>query len=1223
MNPCLIRVSGVRSLSNDTYNKSAIDSKIATVNDKIDKIDASKTKYFSVNTSSDTLTANADNKGASTKDAADAMAIGPNASATSAKAVAIGNNVSASGKGSIALGTADNPVTNTTLGGNTSANPHVTSAEGANSVAIGTSAIAQADDSLAIGTRATVYTTDTRASGTTPRVGYRSIAVGYQAETRNNDALSIGSGAKAYDVGSTAVGHNAFAYGADSVAIGMASKTSGSNSGAVGKHNIVDGSDTYAVGSENRVNGNGGAVKNSGLYGNKNVVTPATNASGGTISHMDSLSVTGNGNTITQGSYADTVTNVSILGNGNKVTGGKNANDAGVTSNITVIGGDNEVTGRDGYGSDINGKTWKELNRTAVIGYNNKVDQTTATTSLADTQILGNDVTATLGNSVYLGTGSSATVANSATDEAIQRAKRQGDEEALASDEYKNAPDDQKNAIMQKYEAKYIHEANVVAMNKGGSSAGVFNYDNDRTYGNDSTYTYAGSKPAGVVTVGAQGQERRVQNVAAGLVGPKSTDAVNGSQLYALTRQIRFGGDNSNFGTTTADDKNVVSRGSNEAMSITGGEADSAKLTDNNIGVIADSTNNALSVKLASDLKKLHTASLGSGSGDTYKETIKLDGKGTNGGTLELKDKDGTNGVTLRTSGTTTTADVTGAATNRLLANDKTVATTDDGLKFGGDTGDDSALKLNNKLTVKGGEKDNNNLTDNNIGVVSDGKDTLTVKLNKDVNLGNDGRLTTGTVTTKSSTGSSTLNTDGLTIANGPKFTNKGISANNQQIKNVTAGTDDTDAANFSQIKKATTTLTTGKNGNVNVTADSTAADGHTNYTIAVDDLAVKVTDGQKINGKTSVKLSDGLVFADGTNTTATVGDNGTIKYNVSNDAIKAQAKEAIQVQADKEAGNYAVVTANATDPSKTVFTVRATHNKLSTAAVTTGATDTSNAVTMTLTDADGNSIETTGLKDTYTVITKNDNKVTFKRNDGSKETVLSLNDFGAASKEDMNKATTEVRAGTNVTVGKPAIDDTDQHKIYTVNVDNLGLQQNGNAVGSGVSLKNGLNFTNGTNTTASVTENGTVSYNVSDDAIKAQAKNAVVVAAGDNVTIDGPTDVNNVKTYTVKLNKDINLGENGSVTTGNTVMNTNGLTIRDSADANKIKVAVTDGNVTMGGNVIHNVGDGVANEDAVNMSQLKKLQSQVNNSKWTLVGKDATGADVTAAISDGNIMEP
>ena len=47
---------------------------------------------------------------------------------------------------------------------------------------------------------------------------------------------------------------------------------------------------------------------------------------------------------------------------------------------------------------------------------------------------------------------------------------------------------------------------------------------------------------------------------------------MNGSQLYALTRQIRFGGDNSTFGkTTAADDVNVVAKGSNEKLAITGG----------------------------------------------------------------------------------------------------------------------------------------------------------------------------------------------------------------------------------------------------------------------------------------------------------------------------------------------------------------------------------------------------------------------------------------------------------------------------------------------------------------------------------------------------------------------------------------------------------------------------------------------------------------------------
>ena len=63
----------------------------------------------------------------------------------------------------------------------------------------------------------------------------------------------------------------------------------------------------------------------------------------------------------------------------------------------------------------------------------------------------------------------------------------------------------------------------------------------------------------GNVTVGSKDATRRIQNVSAGLVGPNSTDAVNSSQLYALTRQIRFGGDKSIFGkTTAADDQNVV-----------------------------------------------------------------------------------------------------------------------------------------------------------------------------------------------------------------------------------------------------------------------------------------------------------------------------------------------------------------------------------------------------------------------------------------------------------------------------------------------------------------------------------------------------------------------------------------------------------------------------------------------------------------------------------------
>ena len=45
---------------------------------------------------------------------------------------------------------------------------------------------------------------------------------------------------------------------------------------------------------------------------------------------------------------------------------------------------------------------------------------------------------------------------------------------------------------------------------------------------------FAGAAPVGVVSVGSVGKERQIQNVAAGQIGNLSTDAINGSQLYAV-----------------------------------------------------------------------------------------------------------------------------------------------------------------------------------------------------------------------------------------------------------------------------------------------------------------------------------------------------------------------------------------------------------------------------------------------------------------------------------------------------------------------------------------------------------------------------------------------------------------------------------------------------------------------------------------------------------------
>ncbi|WP_346556731.1 YadA-like family protein [Mannheimia haemolytica] len=70
-------------------------------------------------------------------------------------------------------------------------------------------------------------------------------------------------------------------------------------------------------------------------------------------------------------------------------------------------------------------------------------------------------------------------------------------------------------------------------------TAGITQYAHSEILGE--IYKFAASESAGVVTVGAKGKERRIQNVAAGLVSETSTDAVNGSQLYAVAKAANEG----------------------------------------------------------------------------------------------------------------------------------------------------------------------------------------------------------------------------------------------------------------------------------------------------------------------------------------------------------------------------------------------------------------------------------------------------------------------------------------------------------------------------------------------------------------------------------------------------------------------------------------------------------------------------------------------------------
>lgn len=376
-------------------------------------------------------------------------------------------------------------------------------------------------------------------------------------------------------------------------------------------------------------------------------------------------------------------------------------------------------------------------------------------------------------------------------------------------------------------------------------------------------------------------------------------------------------------------------------------------------------------------------------------------------------------------------------------------------------------------------------------------------------------------------------------------------------------------------MNSARTLLTQGKN----TTLADTDADGHHTYTVNVDNLAVKANG----TGTTTVELANGINFKNGTNTTATVDTDGTV-------------------------------------------TISATHNKLSTASA--APTGTRDNVTLTLTDADGNTVTSTGLKNTYTTVTKDGtaHTVTFARNDGTTET-LSLGDLDGASKSELAtaaaKATSEVTNGTNVTSVTKTTGSNNQN-IYTVNVDNLAVKATDGQTVKGntsVTLKDGLVFADGTNTTATVGDNGTIKFNVSDDAIKKQAVNAINVTGGSNVTVKPETNADGtLKTFTVAAS-DLKYSANGTSKMTNLA---NGISFAAGTNT----TAEIDNNGAIKINATHNKlnATGTATKATADSNTVTlTLNDQDGNTTttaltdtYTTVSKDATSKKVTFKRNDG-----
>ena len=285
--------------------------------------------------------------------------------------------------------------------------------------------------------------------------------------------------------------------------------------------------------------------------------------------------------------------------------------------------------------------------------------------------------------------------------------------------------------------------------------------------------------------------------------------------------------------------------------------------------------------------------------------TVKVGGSGIDAGGTEIKH-----------IAAGTAAD---SAVNKGQMDDAiTKATADAAHKFDGDTGATSVRKHGEVLSIKGGVTDTNKLSDNNIGVISDGAGTLNVKLSKDLTgltsatfkdgsgntqtvtgasstitdgTGNTTAMTKGGLSTTDGTNTTTVAPTGVTATDGTnivKLNGSGIDAGNTQIKNVGKATTDDAAVNKKQMDEA-----------VKAASDATKALGNNTITLGGD--SVSTTTAKALNTTGGIQFNiKGQTGTDALITTSASGDDVTITPT----AKLTNAVTAAEKSADKDLSN-------------------------------------------------------------------------------------------------------------------------------------------------------------------------------------------------------------------------------------------------------------------------------------------------------------------------------
>ena len=320
----------------------------------------------------------------------------------------------------------------------------------------------------------------------------------------------------------------------------------------------------------------------------------------------------------------------------------------------------------------------------------------------------------------------------------------------------------------------------------------------DTTINNDGLKIDGGPS---VTKAGIDAAGNKISNVADGDVNADSKDAINGSQLYNAvattnltpnsTGKIDAPVDGAKLVNATTVANAINNSGWNVTVNKDGGEAEGETvqkvspgntvtyIAGQNIKIKQDGMN--FTISTTKDLKAENVTA-----------------KTVNTTTINLGEGDNSTPITV-VSGKDAAPNLDGKTPNRMNFGGETIATLSDGLKFGANVGDVYGAKLNSQINVKGADS-NTNWSE------FDGGDNVMTNIDKsgNVRVGIKKNLKVESVTAnKFTAGDTVIDSNGVTIKNGPSMTKNGIDAGNKQITNVAPGriaADSTDAVNGSQL---------------------------------------------------------------------------------------------------------------------------------------------------------------------------------------------------------------------------------------------------------------------------------------------------------------------------------------------------------------------------------------------------------------------------------------